>query len=1104
MVGFGESDDSLLSMQPVLYAGSHRSIQSKTPQVDSSRQQSDMFLAAMDGNLEAVKLTSLQDFMDENGTVIGLRGLQERGLEGETILHIAVMMRHFEMVKWLLIQFGSGLVDDVVQTGQDQGQTALHFAVIHNDLEIVKLLVEYGASVNSPLLPPYQGNITIQTALNCAISKVSTSLEIVNYLISNDFDCADISATDSNGNTVMHSIVTHPEFEFEIFDNREYNEAATLNLVAAKPFEKHPLATLYPYLRHLNHKLTETRIATLDLMKVRNNDNLTPMQLAIFMKKPIVYADLFVHTSSQMTLIRDGNLWEAVHDGNFANVQKYSQQILTLDGAEVGRRGDYERGGEGESILHLAILRRHGQLVHWIVEEFPALVNEVFQKKKYKGESPLHLAVVKGELAIVKLLVENGAFVNSAKSYVRSEKKESVLKGGFTIELEEDVNGALDTEDERVGPVRYLNAHHLPTGTEFSQREGDGSLYYGQTVLQFATADTKPTHKKDIIRYLVENPYDPADLTHVDSKGNNVLHVLAYHGDIDIEIYKYLENKNKESIRDGKTDINISKARNKKDNFTPFQLGISRGHQSIIATMKDIRWEFGPNRQYAVEIQDIEPTQLDSDSEKRSSKCAIELAVEIRNKEVINHPIIDVILRWKWRSYARPIFMKRMIYSALFVTIFYGALAFQPGTFEARKHYFGGISQELLSELPVENGMSPTTHVISEEVDHPIPRLIMEVLSLVGAIYIMSQRFFTSRSWRIGIEYLFGLTVLAIPIVRFAVHSSSNETLLDVENVLFGLGAILGSLFLIDFAKGFEKVGPLVVIFKKVVFEDFMQWLWLFSAITVGFAAALFLQMKDAKDVEEWETYFGALVWTLRIVFAEGAFDNFRKARLPVYTYFLFFVYGFMCIVVLVNVLIAKLVETFKLVDRDSKREWKVQMASLILDIDKTLNATERKMIRRRMGISPMDSASGKSNDFTVPRHMLFYERDEHHHPTNKEIVKAVVSCDDSGKNVEFTPVGYWHQPLRDFLPFVSLHDLLEGVTEDLRVELFHENDTRHVGIKGEDNDTESLYWSRWNGKEHFRKPETMFAHKLRRRLVTFVKKQELKARKHKTGEEEV
>ncbi|KAJ3061062.1 Transient receptor putative cation channel sub V member 3, partial [Rhizoclosmatium hyalinum] len=191
------------------------------------------------------------------------------------------------------------------------------------------------------------------------------------------------------------------------------------------------------------------------------------------------------------------------------------------------------------------------------------------------------------------------------------------------------------------------------------------------------------------------------------------------------------------------------------------------------------------------------------------------------------------------------------------------------------------------------------------------------------------------------------------------------------------MSAVLGWLNLLYYSNGFRNIGPLVLIFRKVLFVDLREWLLLYAMFTAGFAAAFNLQMKDAhlnnSSILDWESYHGAVIWTVRFVFGGGNYDDFRESQFPVFTAGLFFLYGFLVLVLLVNIFIAKLSTTYEIISEDSTRLWKLQFASLMLDIDSRLSPEMQAKIASQFGWR--DSAfAGKTPD-PLDRRFVFTER---------------------------------------------------------------------------------------------------------------------------------
>ncbi|ORY31546.1 ankyrin [Rhizoclosmatium globosum] len=652
-------------------------------------------------------------------------------------------------------------------------------------------------------------------------------------------------------------------------------------------------------------------------------------------------------------------------------VKRFAKEdLVTSDGSNLGKRGLCERGSSGETILHLACFRGNKECIRWIAEEFPELINEGhIRKKRYLGETALHLAVVKseiGDIDIVEFLVEKGAKVNGPLA-IGTEFK----------------NPYYEDRLNRDGTYRPLVRNR-----EIEDRHNDrGRTYFGQTVLQFAAA----SGKDKILRYLVENEKDPADLTVADQYQNNVLHILAYHGYF--KQFEYIKNRNEADIKAGKTTVNLMKQRN-MDALTPLQMGASRGHVAVLDQIKENTFKFGKESTFRIPINEIDPL-LEHEPHsilRETPSSVIELALMNDNKEIICHRVIDALLKWKWALYARQIFLARMAAAIFFTVVLTLSISLQPFTLSERKAYVG-----------FQNTI----------------RLVSEVLTWLIAflLVILELRAFRLR-YNQATDFLTQLNTHS-PYNTIRIHSESSHSRnrdLQTENIVFGVTAMLAYLHLLSFANGFSTTGPLLVIFKRIVIDDLPRWLTLYFALTLGFAAAMFLQMQST-GITDWSTFLGSTVWIIRFLFNQGVYTDFWAASTPVVAQALFLVYSFVTVVLLLNVLIATLVETFNIVNRDSKRVWKVEFANLILDIDAHLSISDKQTYLPYIGWSEPTSpkspqARNTPTTFTsipTPRYFLYTERITS--SGEKETVKLVVGSDSSGRRIEFVPFPhdkYW------------------------------------------------------------------------------------------------
>ncbi|KAJ3063176.1 Transient receptor putative cation channel sub V member 6 [Podochytrium sp. JEL0797] len=707
---------------------------------------------------------------------------------------------------------------------------------------------------------------------------------------------------------------------------------------------------------------------------------------------------------NQISFFNDDNLWQAVWLGDLEAVKSHAMELLKVDGKENkagATRGEFERGAEGETILHLAILRRHIEVAKWLIDTYPSLVDETYAKHKYYGETPLHLAVVNAgtkahpdDISIVQHLVEKGAKINEP----------------------------------------------LVLGTEFLKDEDKGVLYYGQTILQFAAAN----EKTEVVKYLVSAG---ADLTIVDVYGNNVLHVMAYHGNFEVSLFGFLKSKNADDIKKAQrrgtpVPVDITKARN-KEQLTAYQLGISRGHVLALEAMKDVIWEFGVVRQYRICLDDLDPLQPHIERSEipvdnlsnfegtknllRHSKSAIAIAVDNKDKDILAHPLMVAILKIKWALYGRTLFLVRLALTFFLVACVTTTIALQPSGPNAladRRNY-----------------------AINDSNRHPYVRGVFELLSILGTLVLaygeigewitLGKKYFKGYgAVENAVQWLFAIMIWTIPAIRWllplVVPESSWSTLSNFENIMFGFSAIWGWFYILEFSKGFETLGPLLLIFKRMVLEDFLAWLVPYVVLTMGFACALFLQMQSVPllTIEEkipsfdWNEFAGAILWVTRFIFMQAVFDDFRRSSIPAFTEFLYIVYMFITQVVLFNVLIAMLAETLKAIAKDSERNWRVQFATILMQMDESMDDTKHKHILSHLGWNdaqaaaadhsprntptPVANGSTPKPDYTASRYFIFTERETTHidpvtncRTTKRETLKLIVAKDHHGQDIE-------------------------------------------------------------------------------------------------------
>uniref|UniRef100_A0A8C7YZF5 Ion transport domain-containing protein n=1 Tax=Oryzias sinensis TaxID=183150 RepID=A0A8C7YZF5_9TELE len=142
-----------------------------------------------------------------------------------------------------------------------KGQTALHVAIERRSLDLVKLLVQKGADVqakasgtffqNDGRLGFYFGELPL------SLAACTNQPDIVSFLMENPHSRADLTDKDSQGNTVLHVLITVAD------DTNETTEM---------------ISKIYDQILVKHNKIGEK--SQIQLEEIENNQGLTPLKLA--------------------------------------------------------------------------------------------------------------------------------------------------------------------------------------------------------------------------------------------------------------------------------------------------------------------------------------------------------------------------------------------------------------------------------------------------------------------------------------------------------------------------------------------------------------------------------------------------------------------------------------------------------------------------------------------------------------------------------------------------------------------------------------------------------------------------------------------------------
>ncbi|XP_015249853.1 PREDICTED: transient receptor potential cation channel subfamily V member 4 [Cyprinodon variegatus] len=524
-------------------------------------------------------------------------------------------------------------------------------------------------------------------------------------------------------------------------------------------------------------------------------------------------------------------------------------------------------------------------------------INTPFRDVFYRGQTALHIAIERRCKQYVELLMEKGADV-----------------------------------------------HAQARGRFFQPKDEGGYFYFGELPLSLAACTNQP----GIVHYLTENPHKKADLRRQDSRGNTVLHALVHIADNTKDNTRFLTKMyDMLLIKCAKLfpDCNLETILN-NDGMSPLMMAAKLGKIGVFQHIirreikdEEVRhlsrkfkdWAYGPVYSSLYDL-----SSLDTCGEEPS---VLEILVynsrnENRHEMLAVEPINE-LLRAKWQKFAAPTFYISVV-SYLISMIIFTLVAYYHPTNEMPPYLYKTSSDYL--------------------------RMAGEIITLASAIFFFLtniKNVFLKKCPKLnslvfdGSFQLLFFIYSVLVIVTAALYLSGIEAYVTV--MVFAL--ILGWMNMLYFTRGLKLTGTYSIMIQKILFKDLFRFLLVYVLFMIGYASALvsLLPVCPTECVGDCPTYpncrnpdtFSTFLLDLfKLTIGMGELDMVYSARYPGVFLFLLVTYIILTFVLLLNMLIALMGETVGQVSKESKKIWKLQWATTILDIERSFPVCLRKSFR--------------------------------------------------------------------------------------------------------------------------------------------------------------
>ncbi|XP_004684824.1 PREDICTED: transient receptor potential cation channel subfamily V member 1 isoform X1 [Condylura cristata] len=557
------------------------------------------------------------------------------------------------------------------------------------------------------------------------------------------------------------------------------------------------------------------------------------------------------------------------------------------------------RDGQNDTIPLLLEIARQ-------TDSLKELVNASYTDSYYKGQTALHIAIERRNMPLVALLVENGADVQAAAN-----------------------------------------------GDFFKKTKERPGFYFGELPLSLAAC----TNQLGIVKFLLQNSWQPADISARDSAGNTVLHALVEVADNTAENTKFVTSMYNEILILGAKlhpTLKLEELTNKKG-LTPLALAARSGKIGVLAyilqreiqepecrhlSRKFTEWAYGPVHSSLYDLSCIDTCEKNSVLEVIAYSSS---ETPNRHDMLLVEPL-NRLLQDKWDRFVKRIFYFNFFVYCLYMIIFTTAAYYRP----------------------VE-GLPPYTmkHTVADYF-----RVTGEILSVSGGVYFFFR----------GIQYF----LQRRPSLKTLFVDSYSEMLFFVQS-LFMLGTValyfshrkeyvasmvfslaMGWTNMLYYTRGFQQMGIYAVMIEKMILRDLCRFMFVYLVFLFGFSTAVVTLIEDGKNdsiqaettLHRWrgsscrqpDSNYNSLYSTclelFKFTIGMGDLEFTENYDFKAVFIILLLAYVILTYILLLNMLIALMGETVNKIAQESKNIWKLQRAITILDTEKSFLKCMRKAFR--------------------------------------------------------------------------------------------------------------------------------------------------------------
>nr|QEQ91636.1 inactive [Periplaneta americana] len=615
-----------------------------------------------------------------------------------------------------------------------------------------------------------------------------------------------------------------------------------------------------------------------------------------------------------------GELIDAYNLGGQAEVEKLIKEqfgvLMYADGkGQVINRAEYLRWkfrGQEQVVLPIeASLSPHDPLAKWTDHE----ACWQMQYRGSLGETLLHVLIIcdtKVHTRLARTLLKcfpklaldvvegedylGASALHLAIAYANNELVQDLVEAGANVSQRAIGSFFLPRDQQRARPTKH---------TDY-----EGLAYLGEFPLAWAACCSN----ESVYNLLLDSGANPDSQ---DSFGNMILHMVVVCDKLDMFGYALRHPK-----------LPASNGIVNHAGLTPLTLACKLGRAEVFREMLELSarefWRYSNITCSAYPLNALDTLLPDGRTNWNSALFIILNGTKEEHLDMLDGGIIQRLLEEKWKTFARNQFLKRL--AILFLHLFMLSMAIYLRPVDRSKPLLGGTDWNDITRYGFEIGtiIGVLSYVIFQQGEEIKNQGLWSFLKQLihapdKAIFLVSN-----------------LLILACIPFRLTGNLIAEEAIL--------VFALPGSWFLLMFFAGAIRLtGPFVTMVYSMIVGDMFTFGIIYSIVLFGFSQSFYFLYKGFPGVKTslYSSYSSTWMALFQITLGDYNYAELSLTSYPTLAKTVFTIFMILVPILLLNMLIAMMGNTYAHVIEQSEKEWMKQWAKIVVSLERAVNQND-------------------------------------------------------------------------------------------------------------------------------------------------------------------